>query len=459
MKWNPFAKAKKAAQTVSKTRVANAAPPPVGNVTQQKLIDRGMRLQRVTAAVLAHKKLTPAQVRLGVPSIEPRYISIPVTPRDYAKFPDLLRLERELTNAARLPVSVSATESGLFYQFSLPSALHGRYRFAEMPPGVIGFGPNKTGISVEPTPSAPHLLVGGASGCGKSTTHAGYLLIRLKRNTPRQLKLVVIDLKGDAMFSPFSRVSHLACPVVTDLDTLDRTMVFVKDEYNRRLRVPPQHKANLPWFELAIDEAAMIPPDAEYWQTLVEISKIGRGIKMQLSIGTQDLTAIKQDSNPLRVVRKNVAHKMVGRVDNPNESYDLTGVGGLYANKLTGKGDFLYLAAGDEAIRLLVAEPDLNDFDDLPRLPAPPPLPKSDSGDLVDVRPEDVLAPDEPEESTPGRNPVEVTPELAWEYIKHGHYKKSYRQAQAAGFGRTTHSLVKPWVTEFLELARKDKRL
>ena len=63
----------------------------------------------------------------------------------------------------------------------------------------------------------PHLLVAGTTGSGKSVGINAMILSMLYRNSPADLRLVLIDPKM-LEFSLYNGIPHLLCPVVTDMN-------------------------------------------------------------------------------------------------------------------------------------------------------------------------------------------------------------------------------------------------
>ena len=61
----------------------------------------------------------------------------------------------------------------------------------------------------------PHLLVAGTTGSGKSVGINAMILSMLFRNSPKRLRLVLIDPKM-LEFSLYNDIPHLLTPVVTD---------------------------------------------------------------------------------------------------------------------------------------------------------------------------------------------------------------------------------------------------
>ncbi|RMH01289.1 MAG: hypothetical protein D6706_02100 [Chloroflexi bacterium] len=80
----------------------------------------------------------------------------------------------------------------------------------------------------------PHLLVAGATGGGKSVFMNQMLATMISRNTPKQLELILIDLKGGLEFWPYHNLPHLRRPVVIDAEEIPEVLGDIKKEKERR---------------------------------------------------------------------------------------------------------------------------------------------------------------------------------------------------------------------------------
>ena len=118
----------------------------------------------------------------------------------------------------------------------------------------------------------PHILIGGASGGGKSNITNAVILQLIKHHSPDEIRLVLVDLKEGQEFLPFEDVPHLLTQPVTEvldflnllgmLETLrkERAMKFAAirardlTEYNAR--VPDEMKE--PRIVVLVDEYAAI---------------------------------------------------------------------------------------------------------------------------------------------------------------------------------------------------------
>lgn len=80
---------------------------------------------------------------------------------------------------------------------------------------------------------APHLLVAGATGSGKSVGVNGMLCSLLHACTPEQLRMILIDPKM-LEFSVYKDIPHLLLPVITDAEKANLALRWAVNEMERR---------------------------------------------------------------------------------------------------------------------------------------------------------------------------------------------------------------------------------
>ena len=98
----------------------------------------------------------------------------------------------------------------------------------------IPFGKNISGENVHAKfTSFPHFLVAGTSGSGKSVYVNSVITTLIMRNTPEQLRLILIDPKR-IEFSIYKDIPHLLCPVITDTNLASPTIKKLVAEMERR---------------------------------------------------------------------------------------------------------------------------------------------------------------------------------------------------------------------------------
>lgn len=134
---------------------------------------------------------------------------------------------QDLSLACRRPVTWSLDENtGLWYIIELEKNVRGipsHVAYADMlshypktagPLDVpIGVGANRKYI-YRNLAKFPHLLIAGTTGGGKSTWENAILCSLIRRNDPRRLKMVMVDLKGGNELSFYAGIPHLMTPII-----------------------------------------------------------------------------------------------------------------------------------------------------------------------------------------------------------------------------------------------------
>lgn len=83
---------------------------------------------------------------------------------------------------------------------------------------------------------APHMLVAGTTGSGKSVLVNSFLLSMLLKYTPDELKLVLIDPK-QLELANYADIPHLLTPVITDMTEATAVLNWCVDEMERRYQL------------------------------------------------------------------------------------------------------------------------------------------------------------------------------------------------------------------------------
>ncbi|MDX1524383.1 MAG: DNA translocase FtsK, partial [Anaerolineae bacterium] len=201
---------------------------------------------------------------------------------------------------------------------------------------------------------APHLLIAGATGSGKSVCLNAIITTLLMTHTPEQLRFLMVDPKMVELTS-FNGIPHLVAPVVTDFDQVVGALAWVTREMDRRYKLFASTGTRsiggynrkvgakgeqLPYMVIIIDELAdlmMMAPD-EVERYICRIAQMARATGIHLVIATQRpstdvVTGLIKANFPTRIAFA-VSSQIDSRVilDTPG------------AEKLLGQGDMLYMA-------------------------------------------------------------------------------------------------------------------
>lgn len=203
--------------------------------------------------------------------------------------------------------------------------------------------------------AAPHVLVAGSSGSGKSEVLRvlGYHL------AAAGAELVLVDPDGET-WAPLERAAALPVAVARDVDAGVRSIHHTQTLMDARAVDTPCQRPLV----LMVDEVHML--GAGILDVLVDIAKRGRKRRAFVVVATHRPT---RDALP-RVLTDQLAWAIAGRVKDAAGSkviVDQTG-----AQHLGGRGDML-LAHGGRVVRMQAALAGRDDWRRLPRADDPPP--------------------------------------------------------------------------------------
>lgn len=279
------------------------------------------------------KRLEGALADLGVPStvvgtvIGPATVLFQLRPADGVRMREFTRLSRadDLRFALAVEhVRILAPIPGQqLVGIEIPSpdrrvvALSEVVGLAHRPlTAALGIGSDLTPVSLD-LASAPHMLVAGESGSGKSSllhTVIGSLLMRV---TPRDLRFVMIDLKRTEL-GRYGGIPHLMYRPVTEGPKAVRTLEKMVSEVERRTRLLERAgvqdvadytgSPSLPRVLVVVDEfAELMYLDRNHVEPAVtRIAQLGRACGVHLILATQSpyrqvITGLIQANVPARV--------------------------------------------------------------------------------------------------------------------------------------------------------------
>jgi DNA segregation ATPase FtsK/SpoIIIE, S-DNA-T family len=198
----------------------------------------------------------------------------------------------------------------------------------------------------------PHLLVAGSTGSGKSVFINSALCSIIDRNSPEDVKLVLIDPKQVELL-PYKDVSHLAYPVATNADSARDALRFVVAEMDRRygllsragVRNIGEYHAQgnkLPFMVVVIDELAdlMMVARKEVESSIVRITQLARAAGIHLIVATQRPSVDVITG----LIKANMPSRIAFTVASTTDSRVILDSSG--AEFLTGMGDGLFVPQG-----------------------------------------------------------------------------------------------------------------
>lgn len=217
---------------------------------------------------------------------------------------------------------------------------------------------------------APHMLIAGATGSGKSVTIHAIITSLLYRNSPDNLKFIMVDPKRVEL-TLYNRIPHLLTPVITDAkktilalkwaakemdrryDILQEKSLQNVESYHKNVVEPAINKSKdkknkdgelsietMPYIVIVIDELADImqayPRELE--SAIVRLAQMSRAVGIHLVLSTQ-----RPSVNIITgLIKANIPTRIALQVASQIDSRTILDMAG--AEKLLGAGDMLYLS-------------------------------------------------------------------------------------------------------------------
>ncbi len=201
--------------------------------------------------------------------------------------------------------------------------------------------------------SAPHLLIAGATNSGKSVMIHTLLLSLLYRNSPSELKLILIDPKGGVELRPYDSIPHLLAPPIDEPVQAISALQWASAEVERRQKKMREagvkniaeynkHKGidKMPYIVIVIDELANLMLDApkDIERLISRLAAIARASGIHLVLATQRPSVNIVTGTIKANIPTRIALTTTQRVDSQT-IIDAPG-----AEKLLGKGDMILMS-------------------------------------------------------------------------------------------------------------------
>lgn len=203
----------------------------------------------------------------------------------------------------------------------------------------------------------PHVLIAGSTGSGKSVCINTIIISLLYKESPDDLKFIMIDPKMVEL-NQYNAIPHLLIPVVTDpkkasyalnwgiKEMTDRYQLFKEsgvreiDAYNALMKEEGGQK--LPRIVIVVDELAdlMMTSPKECENAICRIAQLARACGIHLIIATQRPSVDVITG----LIKANIPSRIAFSVASNTDSRTILDMAG--AEKLLGKGDMLYYPVG-----------------------------------------------------------------------------------------------------------------
>ena len=213
----------------------------------------------------------------------------------------------------------------------------------------------------------PHLLIAGTTGSGKSVMTNTLISSLLWRNSPSDLKLIIVDPKQVEM-AMYDDIPHLLTPIITSTEKALSALKWAVNEMEKRYTLMAEKKVKnisdynskiadvlegkkdgeekeapqdgkMPYIVVVIDEMAdlMMMAGKDLEMLIVRIAQKGRAAGIHLVLATQR-PEVKVITG---LIKANVPGRIAFAVGSQIDSRIMLDQGG--AEKLLGKGDMLML--------------------------------------------------------------------------------------------------------------------
>lgn len=206
---------------------------------------------------------------------------------------------------------------------------------------------------------APHTLIAGSTGSGKSVLMQNIILGIAATNTPEQAKIVLIDPKQGVDYFAFDRLPHIDGGVIDDQLTATQRLEELVAEMDRRYTLFKEKRVSnltaynakvavndrLPVIWLIHDEFAEWMLTEDYKDAVSSIVQ-RLGVKARAAGIYLIFAAQRPDANVMPMqLRSNLGNRLILRVDSEGTSEIALGEKG--AERLLGKGHLLAKLEGE----------------------------------------------------------------------------------------------------------------
>ena len=203
----------------------------------------------------------------------------------------------------------------------------------------------------------PHLLIAGTTGSGKSVGINSMILSLLYKNSPDQLRLLMIDPKM-LEFSIYNDIPHLLTPVITKAKQavvalnnmvceMERRYEMMSDTRTKNIenyneKIKKEGGKELPYIVIIIDELAdlMMTSGKDVEHSIARLAQMARAAGIHLVVATQRPSVDVVTG----LIKANLPSRISYRVGQKIDSKIILDQQG--AESLLGRGDMLFTPPG-----------------------------------------------------------------------------------------------------------------
>jgi S-DNA-T family DNA segregation ATPase FtsK/SpoIIIE len=322
------------------------------------------------------------QVEMDEVSIGPSVTRYALKPAEGVKLAKIVGLQNDLSLAlAAHPLRVEAPIPGKsLVGIEIPNTTKTKVGLGSMldnpqfknpeKPLLTCLGKGITGQAIfNDIAKMPHMLIAGATGSGKSVTIHAILVSLLYRNSPDDLKFIMIDPKRVEL-TLYNKIPHLLTNVITDAKKAILSLKWAAKEMERRYEILEKYAVRdvksyqdtivkpaiesvknkvmdadqippaMPYILIVIDELADImqayPRELE--SAIVRLAQMSRAVGIHLILSTQ-----RPSVNVITgLIKANIPTRLALQVASQIDSRTILDMPG--AEKLLGAGDMLFMS-------------------------------------------------------------------------------------------------------------------
>jgi len=303
-------------------------------------------------------------VEMGEINVGPAVTRYTLKPAEGIKLSKITSLSQDLSlSLAAHPIRIEAPIPGKsLVGVEVPNKaaaivrLGNLMNYPEFQKNSLGFALGRD-VSGEPVfgniEKMPHLLIAGATGSGKSIFVHSIIISLLYKNSPKTMKLILIDPKRVEL-SVYEGIPHLVSPVITENKKAAGVFRWALSEMERRYSVLQQascrdiksyNESNkedpMPYIVIIIDELAdlMASYGKEVEASIIRLAQMARATGIHLILSTQR-PSVEVITG---LIKANITSRIALQVASQIDSRTIIDTAG--AEKLLGHGDLLFLSA------------------------------------------------------------------------------------------------------------------
>jgi len=307
------------------------------------------------------------EVEMGEVNVGPTVTQYTLRPKEGVKLSKIVSLQNDLAlGLAAHPIRIEAPIPGKsLVGIEVPNKKRASVRlkslvsceeFIKGKPLLICLGKDVRGEKVfTDLEELPHLLVAGATGTGKTVFLNALILSLLWKNSPQDLRLILIDPKR-VEFTQYANLPHLLVPPIVEHQDAILALKWLLGEMEERFTIleesgqkdiqffkkyaDKEKWGEMPYIVLIIDELAdiMAAKGKEFEALVVRLAQLSRAVGIHLVLSTQRPSVEVLTG----LIKANITARIAFRVASQVDSRTILDMGG--AERLLGAGDMLFVS-------------------------------------------------------------------------------------------------------------------